>query len=175
MTMRPCASPRRRQAAKVKRSPLWRCRGTALSKNRYDPPSDMLNTVSQSGVPSALAWIHAGGDRVREQSPLISFDQHTRTRRDVWTVPTRGFPDAHFATFPPDLIRPCILAGCMASGVVLDPFLGAGTVGVVCVEEARRYLGIEINPDYVDMAEQRIGQARPKGPRPLSLLDMGMA
>lgn len=99
----------------------------------------------------------------------------TRARRDVWTVATRGFPNAHFATFPPDLIRPCVLAGCPAGGVVLDPFFGAGTVGVVCVEEARRYLGIEINSDYVEMAERRIGQARPKGPRPLSLLDMGVA
>lgn len=75
----------------------------------------------------------------------------------------------------PDLIRPCALAGCPAGGVVLDPFFGAGTVGVVCVEEERRYLGIEINPDYVAMAERRIGQARPNGPQPLSLLDMGVA
>ena len=99
----------------------------------------------------------------------------SRNRRSVWTIATRPFPDAHFATFPPDLIRPCILAGCPAGGVVLDPFFGAGTVGVVCVEEGRRYLGIELNPEYVDMAEQRIAQARPHGPRPLSLLDLGVA
>lgn len=95
---------------------------------------------------------------------------YTRNRRDVWTVATRGFSGAHFATFPPELIRPCILAGCPAGGVVLDPFFGAGTVGVVCVEEGRSYLGIEINPDYVAMADRRIGQARPKGPQPISLL-----
>lgn len=90
----------------------------------------------------------------------------------------RPFQDnhyAHYATYPPELIHPCILAGCPPGGVVLDPFFGSGTVGVVCVEEARRYLGIEINPDYVAMAERRIGQARPKGPQPLSLLDMGVA
>ena len=121
-----------------------------------------------------------GHEAVRERTAAASTQgktqyQHTRTRRDVWIVPTRGFPEAHFATFPLDLIRPCILAGCPAGGVVLDPFFGAGTVGVVCVEEARRYHGIEINPDYVDMAERRIGQARPKGPQPLSRLDMGMA
>lgn len=99
----------------------------------------------------------------------------TRNRRSVWTVATCPFPDAHFATFPPELVRPCILAGCPAGGVVLDPFFGAGTVGVVCVEEGRRYIGIELNPDYVSMAEQRIAQARPHGPRPLSLLDLGVA
>lgn len=83
--------------------------------------------------------------------------------------------DALAMLLPPDLIRPCVLAGCPAGGVVLDPFFGAGTVGAVCVEEKRRYLGIEINPDYVAMAKRRIGQARPKGPQPLSLLDMGVA
>lgn len=109
----------------------------------------------------------------------MTYPLYTRNRRSVWSVATHPFPDAHFATFPPDLIpdliRPCALAGCPAGGVVLDPFFGTGTVGVVCVEEARRYLGIEINPDYVAMAERRIGQARPKGPQPLSLLDMGVA
>lgn len=105
----------------------------------------------------------------------MTYPLYTRNRRSVWSVATHPFPDAHFATFPPDLIRPCVLAGCPAGGVVLDPFFGAGTVGAVCVEEARRYIGIELNPDYVAMAERRIGQARPKGPQPLSLLDMGVA
>lgn len=108
----------------------------------------------------------------------IAYCGPTRSRRDVWTISSRPFQDnhyAHYATYPPELIRPCILAGCPPGGVVLDPFFGSGTVGVVCVEEARRYLGIEINPDYVAMAERRIGQARPKGPQPLSLLDMGVA
>ncbi len=80
----------------------------------------------------------------------------TRARRGVWTVPTRPFPDAHFATFPPDLIRPCILAGCPVGGTVLDPFFGSGTVGQVCIEEGRNFIGIELNPEYVAMAERRI-------------------
>lgn len=97
---------------------------------------------------------------------------YTRNRRDVWTVATRGFSGAHFATFPPELIRPCILAGCPAGGVVLDPFFGAGTIGVVCVEEGRRYLGVELNPDYVVMAQQRIEAAEAKAlvPRQTNLL-----
>jgi len=92
----------------------------------------------------------------------------TRARRDVWTVATRGFPDAHFATFPPDLIRPCILAGCPQGGAVLDPFFGSGTVGQVCIEEGRNFLGIELNPEYVAMAERRIANARPHGPQQAS-------
>jgi site-specific DNA-methyltransferase (adenine-specific) len=79
-----------------------------------------------------------------------------RNRRSVWTIPTRAFKDAHFATFPPDLIEPCILAGCPTDGVVLDPFFGAGTTGLVAKKHGRRYLGIEINPDYVDIANRRI-------------------
>ncbi|MGE9984861.1 DNA-methyltransferase [Desulfovibrio sp. SGI.169] len=89
----------------------------------------------------------------------------TRARRGVWTVPTRPFPDAHFATFPPDLIRPCILAGCPVGGTVLDPFFGSGTVGQVCIEEGRNFIGIELNSEYVDMAERRIANARPHGPQ----------
>ena len=95
----------------------------------------------------------------------------TRARRSVWTIPTRPFPEAHFATFPPDLIRPCILAGCPAGGIVLDPFFGSGTVGQVCVEEGRKLIGIEINPEYVAMAERRVAEARPRGPQQVSFWD----
>ena len=101
-------------------------------------------------------------------SGTMSFPLDSRNKRSVWTIPTRPFPEAHFATFPPDLIRPCILAGCPAGGSVLDPFFGSGTVGQVCVEEGRRFIGIEVNPDYVAMAETRIAAARPRGPRQVS-------
>ena len=80
----------------------------------------------------------------------------TRARRSVWTLPTKSFPGAHFATFPPNLIRPCILAGSPVGGVVLDPFFGTGTTGAVCVETGRHYIGIELNQDYAAMASQRI-------------------
>jgi len=82
----------------------------------------------------------------------------TRNARSVWTVATKPFKGAHFATFPPDLIRPCILAGCPVGGTVLDPFFGAGTVGLVAKREGRDYIGIELNPEYVEMAENRIGR-----------------
>lgn len=79
-----------------------------------------------------------------------------RNRRTIWSIPTEPFPGAHFATFPPSLIEPCIIAGSEPGDWVLDPFFGAGTVGVVCEQQRRNYVGIELNPDYVRMAVERI-------------------
>lgn len=76
-------------------------------------------------------------------------------KRDVWTVAPANYKDAHFATFPPDLIKPCVLAGCPVGGVVLDPFLGSGTTAMVAVELGRKCVGIELNPDYAAMAVTR--------------------
>jgi DNA modification methylase len=87
----------------------------------------------------------------------------TRNKRSVWSVPTVGFKGAHFATFPPDLIRPCILAGAPRGGVVLDPFGGAGTTAVVAMEEGRRSILCELNPEYAAMAERRVASARLDG------------
>lgn len=81
-------------------------------------------------------------------------------KRDVWSLGTYAFPGAHFATFPPKLIEPCILAGCPSGGLVLDPFFGAGTTGVVARRHSRHYLGVELNPAYVEMAEARIAEER---------------
>lgn len=82
-----------------------------------------------------------------------------RNRRSVWTVGTRPFAGAHFATFPPDLIDPCVLAGCPADGTVLDPFFGAGTTGLVAQKHGRNCVGIELNPDYIAIANERLGLA----------------
>ncbi|HDS4354641.1 TPA: site-specific DNA-methyltransferase [Enterobacter roggenkampii] len=79
-----------------------------------------------------------------------------RNRRTVWNVNTKPFSGAHFATFPPDLIRPCILASTEPGDFVLDPFFGSGTVGVVCQDEDRQYVGIELNPEYVEIAVNRL-------------------
>lgn len=79
-----------------------------------------------------------------------------RNKRSVWTVTTHPFSGAHFATFPEKLIEPCILAGSPRGGVVLDPFFGAGTTGVVCKKLHRDYVGIEINPEYKKIASDRI-------------------
>ena len=80
-----------------------------------------------------------------------------RNKRSVWTVTTKPYREAHFATFPEDLIRPCILAGCPEGGTVLDPFFGAGTTGLVCKKLERNCMGIELNEDYCKIAQERIG------------------
>lgn len=80
----------------------------------------------------------------------------TRNRRSVWEVTTQPFSEAHFATFPPALIDPCIKAGCPEGGTVLDPFGGAGTTGLVADRLGRDAILIELNPEYADMAERRI-------------------
>lgn len=83
-----------------------------------------------------------------------------RNKRDVWTVSIQPYSGAHFATFPEKLIEPCILAGCPDGGVVLDPFNGSGTTGVVSIKNDRNYVGIELNPEYVEMSEKRIADAK---------------
>ena len=82
-----------------------------------------------------------------------------RNKRSVWTVTTKPYKGAHFATFPPDLIRPCILTGCPQGGTVIDPFGGSGTTGEVCEEEGRNSILIELNPEYVKLAKRRTAQA----------------
>jgi DNA modification methylase len=85
----------------------------------------------------------------------------TRNRRSVWTVTTKPYKGAHFATFPPDLIEPCILAGAPAGGVVLDPFMGSGTTAAVAIANGRNYLGCELNPAYKELQDARIGTPKP--------------
>lgn len=79
-----------------------------------------------------------------------------KNKRDVWSISTKGFKGAHFAVFPEELVKPCILAGCPESGVVLDPFMGSGTTGVVAKKLWRDFIGIEINQKYLSMAQERI-------------------
>ena len=79
-----------------------------------------------------------------------------RNRRSVWNINTQPFPEAHFATFPPQLIEPCIMASSCPGDFVLDPFFGSGTVGVVCQQMSRNFIGIELNPEYVKIAVNRI-------------------
>ncbi len=79
-----------------------------------------------------------------------------RNRRTVWSIPTEPFPGAHFATFPPKLVEPCIIAGSRPGDWILDPFFGSGTVGIVGEQQHRKYVGIELNREYVTLAVNRI-------------------
>lgn len=82
-------------------------------------------------------------------------------KRDVWTVAPANYREAHFATFPPELIRPCVLAGSKPGDVVLDPFGGSGTTAAVAMQEGRNAILIELNPEYVPLIEQRISKVQP--------------
>lgn len=83
-------------------------------------------------------------------------DVYVRNKRDVWSVAVRSVKEAHFATYPQELITPCILAGCKEGGAVLDPFMGSGTTGIVARLLNRNFVGCELNPEYQKMATRRI-------------------
>lgn len=108
------------------------------TKDRYG-----ANNGGNSGLDDLAARMRAG-------------EVTTKNKRSVWTVSPAPFPDAHFATFPPDLIEPCILAGCPWGGTVLDPFGGAGTTGLVARRNGRNSILIELNPEYIGIANRRL-------------------
>jgi DNA modification methylase len=104
--------------------------------------------------PERLSFRNTNGDARGNRRPwtVKSF----RNRRTVWTIRTRPFKGAHFATFPPELVEPCVLASCPAGGTVLDPFAGTGTVGQVARHHGRRFLMFELNASYAKLAERRL-------------------
>lgn len=101
-------------------------------------------------------------EAIQEIAKGIDSDTGTRNKRDVWTVSVASYHEAHFATFPEELIEPCILAGSRPGGIVLDPFFGSGTTGAVSERNNRKYLGIELNPEYIKIAERRLESVQPK-------------
>lgn len=110
---------------------------TRPSGNGYARPE----RLSQNGIGQDKKWDGVGG---------------ARSRRDVWTIPTQPSDIDHFAMMPRALAEPCILAGCPRGGVVLDPFAGAGTTGLVADRLGRDFIGIEIDPRMAETARQRI-------------------
>lgn len=82
-----------------------------------------------------------------------------RNKRDVWVINTVPFKGNHYAVYPPKLVETCLLAGCPEGGIVLDPFMGSGTTGMVAKQMNRHYVGIELNPEFTEMAYRRIGGA----------------
>lgn len=95
------------------------------------------------------------GDRFSSGERVYGADG-MRNKRDVWNVNIKPCKEAHFATFPDTLIEPCVLAGCPEGGIILDPFMGAGTTGMVAKRNNRNYVGIELNSNYIQIAESRI-------------------
>lgn len=100
------------------------------------------------------SWI---GSKTKEELAAMG----KKNKRSVWTVNTKGYKGAHFAVYPKNLILPCILAGCPEGGTVLDPFTGSGTTAVVALENNRKFVGTELNPEYIKIAENRIKEEIP--------------
>lgn len=127
----------------------------AFSTNNVDRRKDAAEDVY------AISGTSQDKTYARMRESIEAGERQNRNKRSVWTVTTKPFKGAHFATFPPDLIEPCILAGSPIEGAVLDPFGGAGTTGVVADRLGRDAILIELNPEYADMAKTRItGESR---------------
>jgi DNA modification methylase len=122
------------------------------SAKRYKAPF-FVGEKHESGGYSANGAKHTGG--------MKEFDGK-RNRRSVWTVNTKPYKGAHFATFPTALIEPCILAGSRHGDIVLDPFMGSGTTAAVALKHGRQYLGCELNPEYGPLQQERIHGATPE-------------
>jgi DNA modification methylase len=118
------------------------------AKDRPSRVHEYLFLLSKSGQ-YFYDW-EAGGELTKEKTPKL------RNRRSVWAVSLSGFKGAHFATFPEKLVEPCILMTSKPGDVVMDTFNGAATTGVVALKHGRKYLGIELNPDYIELSENRI-------------------
>jgi DNA modification methylase len=126
------------------------------------------NMKAVAGKTNGVGW-GRGTDKEERNRPRVKDNDSMnsalaimpleRNKRSVWTVPTHSFKGAHFATFPPDLIRPCVLAGSPRGGIVLDPFGGAGTTGLVAMQEGRRSILCELNPEYAALAQARLDTA----------------
>jgi DNA modification methylase len=131
-------------------------------------PGNHNQLIGRYKAPGKNSRIHQDRDpahmEARHQRQNESFSAavcglvDSRNKRSVWTVPTFANPNAHFATFPPNLIRPCILAGCPSGGTVIDPFSGSGTTALVAKEFGRKAIGIDMNTEYLDMTIKRTAQ-----------------
>ena len=135
----------------LSKSPKYYYDGEAISElTIYHKGNVYGNRNSGTGLARGL------GENADRQGNFSSVNDGTRNKRSVWEVSTKPYKEAHFATYPEKLIEPCILAGCPEKGIVLDPFFGAGTTGLVALKQKKNYIGIELNPEYIEIAEKRL-------------------
>ena len=127
-------------------------------KYYYDADAIRENKNERGFRKGSNVEFRAGKEELRNDKLEFIKDKEWfgRNKRSVWTISTKPFHDAHFATFPPELVEPMVKAGCPERGVVLDPFFGSGTVGLVAKKQCRHFIGIDLNPDYCRMAEKRL-------------------
>lgn len=119
-------------------------------------PRGSRDSFKREGSKRGVAHVGQSMGTHRPDREDGEWDISKRNKRSVWTVATQGFKEAHFATYPPALIEPCILAGCPEGGTVLDPFGGAGTTGLVADRLKRNAILCELNPEYAELARNRI-------------------
>jgi len=108
---------------------------------------------------SAGAW-QLDGRSPDNNAGRIRDDNSTRNKRSVWKIATKPYKGSHFATFPPKLVEPMILAGSRVGDIVLDPFFGSGTTGLVATMHNRKHVGLELNPDYIELARERLAEVQ---------------
>jgi len=118
--------------------------------------STQRDTRETHGVGGGNSGINKAKQKLAEELATLGYS--TRNKRSVWTVQTKPFKGAHFATFPQELIEPCILAGAPVGGIVLDPFMGSGTTAQVAQNLGRQYIGCELNTDYKPLQDKRVAQ-----------------
>jgi len=126
-------------------------------KPRYAAPGQAPNTGNRKALRTDIESRHRS--QIKGGQSLQAEPDGRRNRRSVWTVPTQPYNGAHFATFPPALIEPCILAGSRPGDTVLDCFFGSGTTGEVAGNFGRQWIGCELNPDYAPLQRARTAQA----------------
>lgn len=123
---------------------------------RYYYDSESIKTIAKTGYNSRESKQPRFGGNKQNGGATYSGNEYVpngmANKRDVWEVATAPFPGSHFAVYPPELIRPCILAGSARGETVLDPFSGSGTTGMVAVQEGRKYIGIDMNQEYLELS-----------------------
>jgi len=129
-----------------------------MEKAVYDGRKDLMHKGSQKySQPNTTGSIAKSlSTRERKRWRCDEHGNFVRNKRSVWTVSTQPERESHFACFPQNLIADCVKAGCPENGIVLDPFMGSGTTAVVARKLGRNYIGIEINPDYIEIANRKI-------------------
>jgi site-specific DNA-methyltransferase (cytosine-N4-specific) len=127
-------------------------------EQQFDDLISSLHVPGNNFHPDKIAGVNdrGGHSQWEDTKTRIWGDERGKNKRSVWNIPTQGFSEAHFATYPEQLIYPMIKAGCPSDGIVLDPFMGAGTSAIVALKQDKNYVGIELNPEYIEIAEKRI-------------------
>jgi DNA modification methylase len=139
----------------------------AIKQESLNPDDDLRRMMQQKEDNKSNPDNLKNGLRIKNEKSQIFgsrsghsgnhfYDTGKANKRSVWTITTKPFSEAHFATFPEDLIVDCIKAGCPENGIILDPFMGAGTTALVASKLNRNFIGIELNPEYVKIAEKRL-------------------